>query len=198
MKIIQRKCLFDSSAPLHRSFIEARLGEIEVAIANIKYPVGTNCFSINPTRQGNGVKPIKDAFIRTLVGYGWLPEYRVSLVDGVRPGPIDAFFHDPQSNYQFAVEWETGNISSSHRAIEKLISGIMQNNVNAGALVLPSRKLYKFLTDRVGNYDELVPYFQLWESWAPPGMLCIFEVEHDLEDSTVALIPKGTDGRALR
>jgi len=32
------------------------------------------------------------------------------------------------------------------------------------ALVLPSRKLYPYLTDRIGNYEELEPYFDVWRA----------------------------------
>jgi hypothetical protein len=63
---------------------------------------------------------------------------------------------------------------------------------------LPSRKLYPYLTDRIGNYEELEPYFDVWRSVnINEGFLAIFVVEHDTVDSSVPQITKGTDGRAL-
>jgi hypothetical protein len=65
-------------------------------------------------------------------------------------------------------------------------------------LVIPSRKLYPYLTDRIGNYEELEPYFDVWRSvLIRDGLLAIFVIEHDQEDNNVPKIPKGTDGRAL-
>ncbi|WP_414528013.1 hypothetical protein [Nodularia chucula] len=41
--------------------------EIRDAISLIVHPPGTSSFKINPTRHGNGVKPIKEALISPLV-----------------------------------------------------------------------------------------------------------------------------------
>jgi hypothetical protein len=66
------------------------------------------------------------------------------------------------------------------------------------ALVLPSRSLYTYLTDRIGNYEELEPYFDVWRAVnINEGFLEIFVVEHDAIDNNVPRITKGTDGRAL-
>jgi Restriction endonuclease BamHI len=98
-----------------------------------------------------------------------------------------------------AIEWETGNISSSHRALNKMALGLMKRLLIAGVLIVPSRKLYKFLTDRVGNFDELAPYLDLWAAVpCSEGVLEIVVVEQDAESKRVPKIPKGTDGRALR
>ncbi len=98
----------------------------------------------------------------------------------------------------FGVEWETGNISSSHRAINRLFLGNMKHDLIGGALIVPSRRLYRFLTDRIGNISELEHYFDLWKArtWNN-GVLAIIVIEHDREDASVPLIRKGTDGRAL-
>ncbi|MDZ8258105.1 hypothetical protein [Nostoc sp. ChiQUE01b] len=65
-------------------------------------------------------------------------------------------------------------------------------------MVLPSRKLYPYLTDRIGNYEELEPYFDVWRAVRiEEGFLAIFVIEHDLLDNNVPKITKGTDGRAL-
>jgi len=46
--------------------------EIRRAIDLIVWPAGGSNFTINPTRHGNGVKPIKNACIATLKeNFGW-------------------------------------------------------------------------------------------------------------------------------
>ena len=105
------------------------------------------------------------------------------------------------------IEWETGNISSSHRSLNKMTMFLMHGGIAAGMLIVPSRKLYRFLTDCIGNVDELEPYFALWRSLSVPCKTCgttpvkdcvleVVVIEHDAEDSSVPSIQKGTDGRA--
>jgi hypothetical protein len=94
-------------------------------------------------------------------------------------------------------EWETGNISSSHRSLNKMCLGLLKGAIKAGMLVVPSRQLYPFLTDRIGNIAELEPYFDLWRSTqCAEGVLDIVVIEHDATSMNVPRIPKGTDGRA--
>jgi len=70
--------------------------------------------------------------------------------------------------------------------------------ISAGVLVVPSRKLYVFLTDRIGNIQEIKPYFALWKSVpCHNGVLEIVVIEHDAVSKDVPRIPKGTDGRAM-
>jgi hypothetical protein len=98
----------------------------------------------------------------------------------------------------FAFEWETGNISSSHRALNKIAMGLLEKRLVGGALVLPSRELYKYLTDRIGNFAEIEPYFPLWRSLpVEEGVLIVVEIEHDGVSESIRKIKKGTDGRAL-
>jgi hypothetical protein len=120
----------------------------------------------------------------------------MDLATAKLPGDLDAVFYAPQG--PFAVEWETGNVSSSHRALNKMALGMIHKKLIGGALVVPSRKLYRFLTDRIGNYDELAPYLDLWKCIpCAEGVLQIIVVEHDAESMNVPTITKGTDGRAL-
>ena len=115
-----------------------------------------------------------------------------------RPGPIDATL--PIGDKFFAVEWETGNISSSHRAINKMVTGILSGQLISGILILPSREMYFYLTDRVGNFRELEPYFDVWKQAnynINEGYLGVIEIEHDDVSNNVPKIAKGTDGRAL-
>ncbi|MSO21635.1 MAG: hypothetical protein EXQ56_14520 [Acidobacteria bacterium] len=68
----------------------------------------------------------------------------------------------------------------------------------AGTVIVPSRALYPFLTDRISNFDELIPYINFWKSIpVSRGYLSIVVVEHDATSSEVDRIPKGTDGRAI-
>ena len=79
-----------------------------------------------------------------------------------------------------------------------MVVGLLEGKLVGGVLILPSREMYRFLTDRVGNFAEIAPYFPVWESLnLTEGYLAIIEVEHDGLDTNVAMIPKGTDGWAL-
>lgn len=105
----------------------------------------------------------------------------------------------PVGDRHFCVEWETGNVSSSHRAINKMALGILKKVLIGGALILPTREMYRYLTDRVGNYPEVEPYFALWKSLTvDEGLLAVIAIEHDAVGKSVPRIPKGTDGRALQ
>jgi hypothetical protein len=170
--------------------------EIRSAIDLIVWPPGTSNFTINPTRHGNGVKPIKNACMTALKdNFGWQLETQIRYATR-SPGRVDAT--KTLDNHFFALEWETGNISSSHRAVNKMVLGLLRGVFLGSALVLPSRNLYPYLTDRIGNYEELEPYFDVWRAVeVKEGFLAVFVVEHDGVDSSVPRITKGTDGRAL-
>jgi hypothetical protein len=171
------------------------INEIRAGIDTVVWPVGGDNFAINPLVKGNGVTPIKNEFLRHLHAQGWETEVR-TRIGGVSPGPLDAVktFADGR---KFAVEWETGNISSTHRAINKMVLGMLRNELCGGAIVLPTRTMYRFLTDRVGNYEEILPYFDIWRLRTDlQGLLAVFAVEHDVESKDVLTIPKGTDGWA--
>lgn len=196
MKIVQEVLLISKG-----SFEESQdwviiQNEIRTAIELIVWPPGASNFTINPIRHGNGVKPIKNACMTALKeNFGWRLETKVTYATR-SPAKIDAT--KLLDNHLFALEWETGNISSSHRAVNKLVLGMLRRVILGSALVLPSRKIYPYLTDRIGNFEELEPYFDVWRAVAlPEGFLAIFVVEHDAIDSNVPRITKGTDGRAL-
>ncbi|MDQ8432412.1 hypothetical protein Q3D33_05780 [Enterococcus faecium] len=186
--------------------ISKQLEDIEIAIKSIKNSddmskfllySGINEVNSYSKKHPNGVKPIKDAFVKYLESQGWVSELRYGLgVTQKRPGPIDSVFVNGASSV--AVEWETGNISSSHRAINKLVIGLLEKNIIAGILILPSRAMYNHLTDRIGNFQELEPYFPVWKEAnynIAEGFLCVYEIEHDeLTDDASYKIKKGTDG----
>ncbi|MBN2060224.1 MAG: hypothetical protein JW882_07390 [Deltaproteobacteria bacterium] len=176
--------------------------DIYNAIKSIEWPPGSGSFILydEPGKkrgQGNGVKPIKSACMKKLQDLGWRLETPVDIATLRKPGPMDATIKVDER--LFCVEWETGNISSSHRAINKMALGIIKNILVGGVLILPTRHMYNFLTDRVGNYPEIEPYFPLWKSLCiEEGLLAIIAIEHDGVSKDVQRIPKGTDGRAIQ
>lgn len=176
--------------------------EIQDGITAIVWPEGATGFYLDPNSkgkkrgEGNGVKPIKEAFITYLKSTGWKDELRVRTEGVAGTGPLDAVKETPFG--VFAVEWETGNISSSHRALNKICLGVLRGELTGGVLILPSTALYPFLTDRIGNYRELIPYLEMWKSLPfEEGVISIIVVEQDGLKEGVPRIPKGTDGRAL-
>ena len=176
-------------------FLKAKQ-EINSAVSSVSWADPFE-FIINPTRRGNGVVPIKNNFVHHLVHNDWKAEARMAIVKGLNPGPIDAVKVTDAG--LIAVEWETGNISSSHRALNKIAVGILQDQLIAGFLVLPHKVLAQYLTDRIGNYEELEPYFPLYSNLNIDfGHIEVIGVEHDRISKSVILIPKGRDGNAKR
>jgi hypothetical protein len=194
MKIVENLLIFNKGDFF--SSYEFPLIEQELAAA-IKLVVwgAEDKFVINPKPKENGVNPIKKEFIKHLVSCGWEPEVRMSIVKGMSPGPIDVIKRTSQGI--FAVEWETGNISSSHRALNKIALGIIQKQIIGGILILPKRNLSQYLTDRIGNYEELAPYFELYSNLnIEAGVMGIIGVDYDKTSIDVPIIPKGKDGNA--
>jgi hypothetical protein len=183
----------------------AALRETRSAIEAIRWPARGKDFAIFPESgkargEGNGVVPIREAFVVALRAQGWtieMPFPLEGIKDGARFGAMDAakrFGSDPP----FMVEWETGNISSSHRSMNKLALGLIEGAVSGGVLIVPTQALAQYLTDRIGNVRELEPYFPLWSSISVTrGYLGVIAVEHDRTSRKVHRIVKGTSGRAL-
>lgn len=175
--------------------------DVETAVRAVDWPHGSGKFSIYPESgkkrgEGNGVDPIKIPCIQLLKNRGWLTETLPDLgASVIHPGDIDALLLTDEGYVAF--EWETGNISSSHRAINKLLLTMREVNVIGSFLVVPSDQLKKYLTDRIGNIGELRPYFPLWGDLPSiRGGLRIVVAEHDETSFNVPKIPKRTDGRA--
>lgn len=132
-----------------------------------EWPPGSGSFTIYPESgrkrgEGNGVKPIRDRFVADLKSRGWEIEGPAKNALGEGLGDFDAVIAGPQG--AVVVQWETGNISSSHRSMNKLTMLLTDGVIAAGTLVVPSRALYVYPTDRIGNIKELEPYFRLWQS----------------------------------
>jgi hypothetical protein len=177
--------------------------DVRTAVKATDWPHGSGKFTIYPESgkkrgRGNGVLPIKVPCVRKLVGLGWKkeglpPENQYA----VTTGDLDALIQT--STGWVGFEWETGNISSSHRALNKLLLALMRADLVGGFLVVPSDDLKEYLTDRVGNIGELRPYFPLWSKIPiKNGVLQIVVVEHDATSRRVRRIPKTTAGRALQ
>lgn len=169
----------------------------------------------------NGVGYLRSRFLKHMVdNEGWQAEGEVDLQHLeetpeliLYPSmesysePITSEFGDfdfvttTSSGIRVAIEWETGNISSSHRSLNKLSIVLAAKKIQAGVLILPSRSLYEHLTDRIGNIGELSPYLGMWKSMGAAvehGMLAIAIVEHDelTDDPAFQYLKVGKDGRS--
>lgn len=197
MKIDRIETLISAGSFAKSSFWKKTKKFLTSSIQESSYPSSSGGFIINPTDKGNGVVPIKSAFMKCLQKADWKLEHKFDIASVVRPGKIDAAFSSKDGI--IVLEWETGNISSSHRALNKMALGLMKGIFAAGILIVPTRRFYRYLTDRVGNFSELEPYFDLWKSIpCANGVLEIIAIEHDGVSDKSPLIRKGTDGRALR
>lgn len=205
---------------LHEAYVRA--------INRVEHPAGTGRLKLRrkallPSGQWdrNGVTPLKAQFLTSMVvDEHWQPEGKfvisgpkkapdVRLYPGMETheepitsefGAFD-FITTAPSGTHVAIEWETGNISSSHRSMNKLAIALAAGKIQAGVLILPSRKLYEHLTDRIGNIGELSPYLGMWSglsSTVERGLLAVTVVEHDelTDDKAHAYLKSGKDGRA--
>lgn len=202
MKIVAIHDLLNPDRFVTSSSLAGAWQDVEKAIHATDWPHGSGQFSIYPESgkkrgQGNGVKPIKIPCMDSLSDSGWLIENLPYESGGVlKTGDLDAVIETDEGHVLF--EWETGNISSSHRAINKLLLTLQTYPILGGIMTVPSDKLKPYLTDRIGNIGELIPYFPLWRSiTGTSGGFRIVVIEHDNLSMTVPRIPKTTDGRAL-
>jgi hypothetical protein len=137
------------------------------------------------------------------------PEKRLKLypggtdhdeAEGATFGDFDFLTTGP-GGHKVAIEWETGNVSSSRRALNKLCICLEEGVISAGVLIVPSRSLYAHITDRIGNIFELKPYLPFWQNVGDivrKGLLVISVVEHDelTTDQNFPYLKVGTDGNA--
>jgi len=175
--------------------------KLHAAIKRVEWPKGSGKFTIyaesgKKRGKGNGVTPIKDGLMIDLQKQGYRLESSAVLTGNRRFGSFDAVLDTKYG--PSVVEWETGNISSSHRSLNKMALFLLEGKIASGTLIVPSREMYKYLTDRVGNMQELEPYLDLWKSLpCKEGVLEIVVIEQDATSLHVPRIAKGTDGRAL-
>ena len=190
MRLVEHVTILSKGNLTSGSEWERVLLDVRDGIDAVRWPPGDAMFTIYPESgkkagMGNGVKPIKNGFVATLRDRGWKPEgsYPKRSEDGSDslPGAFDVSVELAGGGYPpFVVEWETGNISSSHRAINKMTMGMLTGRISGGLLIVPTLNLAAYLTDRIGNLRELRPYFRLWQALPiRSGYLGIITVEHD-------------------
>ena len=164
--------------------------EIEHSIKNMIGEIN------NSSIHCNGVVPVKEGCYKLLEEtYGW---YREKPLDTLseKGGPIDVYkeFLSSDSILRVGLEFETGNISSAHRSMNKLILGITNNELDLAVLILPIHDLSYYLTDRVSNYEELQPYYPIVDKY--PFMFLGFDAE---DYSPIhPILSKGSDGMSKR
>jgi hypothetical protein len=230
MKWLRTLILFDRgeviSSPdweaLHQSYVRS--------IESIDNPLGSGRLCLRrKVRQANGqwsrngVGYLRTRFLEHIRDVeGWEAEGSVDLKRDREQPPIRLYpslepYREPitsdfggfdlitegDGGTRIAIEWETGNISSSHRSMNKLAIALGAGIVQVGVLILPSRSLYEHLTDRIGNIGELSGYLSMWEglkSTVGRGLLAITVVEHDelTDDATFPFLTAGNDGRAAQ
>lgn len=150
----------------------------------------------NSSKHCNGVVPIKEGCYQLLEEYyGWFREKPLDSFSE-KGGPIDVYkeFQQYSELLRVGLEFETGNISSAHRSMNKLALGLAHKDLDFAVLLLPVYKLSYCLTDRVSNYEELYPYFSLVDKI--PFVFLGFDAES--YDPSYEILPKGRDGMSLR
>ena len=207
---------------IHSSYVRS--------IRSIEHPIGSGSFTIRQKKRKrpgskqwfrNGVRYLQEHFLDHVQNVeGWQAEGAADLGLGNQPPirlfpcgtlyPIDiAIFGDfdmvttAPNGTRVAIEWETGNVSSSHRSMNKLVLALEAGSVSVGVLIVPGRILYKHLTDRVGNFEELSGYMRMWQSFGATvrrGLLAVSVVEHDhlTDNPAIPYLPSGEDGNAAR
>lgn len=227
MKWLRTLILFDQGGviasadwkSLHESYVRA--------ITSIDFPEGSGTLTLKRKRTNaagkwdrNGVNYLRSRFLTNIIeAEGWKKEGEVDLArnrqqPAIRLYPSLEEYREPitsdfggfdfittgEGGHRIAIEWETGNISSSHRSMNKLAIALTNGIVDIGVLILPSRSLYEHLTDRIGNIGELSGYLAMWEGLKASverGLLAVTVVEHDfLTDGDFPYLPRGNDGRA--
>lgn len=150
----------------------------------------------NSEKNCNGVVPIKEGCYQMLEeNFHWFREKPLATL-AQKGGPIDVYkeFYDNDLIFCVGLEFETGNISSAHRSMNKLLLGIHNSELDLAVLLMPMHSLSYYLTDRVSNYEELKPYFPLVGN--SPFIILGFDAEE--YTNSVPCLPKGSDGMSKR
>ncbi len=199
--LIAKKYISPAARHLIQSNPLAERAYKEVAFSIFKNVTpGHDIFILNNTTKNcNGVVPVKEQCYQILEeDYGWYREKPLSYFhdDAQKGGPIDVykeFYYNKHFLYA-GLEFETGNISSAHRSMNKLHIGILKGEITIAFLMMPIKKMAFYLTDRVSNYEELEPYFLLLKN--VPFVIFGFNAEE--YDPNAPLLPKGKDGMSPR
>lgn len=172
------------------SLAEEAYNEITLSINNM---IGT---INNSSKNCNGVVPIKEDCYQLLEEtYGWFREKPLDSFSE-KGGPIDVYkeFQNNKALLRVGLEFETGNISSAHRSMNKLAIGIANDDIDFAVLIMPVSALSYYLTDRVSNYEELQPYYSLVNDY--PFVFLGFDAES--YSDTYPVLQKGRDGMSKR
>lgn len=198
MKHLREKILISNGDFINSDEFKRLYNHIIESIKIIDYPYGSGSFTLYDGKESNGVTPIKNAFIHKLDLFGWSNEKKADIA--VKSRRFDSSIKLSNGSF-FAVEWETGNISSSHRSLNRIFLGMECGLLSGGVLVIPSRKMYKYLTGRVGSYQELESFFRVWELLGKEikdGVLMVIEIEHDAVSKDVLPIKKMNSGNSKK
>lgn len=166
---------------------------------SIKSMVNTskNTFVINNSEKNfNGVVPIKEKCYSCLeTKFYWYREKPLECFP-FKGGPIDVYkeFLNNTTSLNVGLEFETGNIASAHRSMNKLSLALEKNELQLAAIILPIHKMSYFLTDRVANYEELEPYFDLLINRS----FIVLGFDAEEYHPNAPRLPKGKDGMSKR
>jgi len=228
VKVVKTVVVFDRGnvthgsegwATAHEAYTNV-IGEMTNPPSSKSFKLRSKCWD-GKEWQRNGVKPIKKQFLERMKAAKWRSEEPLSLDEEIAKAtgrepwitypertPLTEVLHAGVGGLDFwvksreeriGIEWETGNISSSHRSMNKLCLSLMYGLLDACVLIVPSRLMYEHLTDRIGNWKELSPYLTLWKhagSGVKRGLLAVTIVEHDSLNEMIPYIGRGRDGRS--
>lgn len=230
MKWLRTLILFDQGDIIASADWQALHNSYVRSIRSIEHPKGSGSLVVkrklklpNGKSARNGVGYLRNGFLQHIRDVeGWEPEGLVNLSRDRQQPSIKLYpslqdYREPitsdfggfdlvttgKGGTKIAIEWETGNISSSHRSMNKLAIALSAGIVQVGVLIVPSRSLYEHLTDRIGNIGELSGYLSMWEGLkgtVQRGLLAISVVEHDelTDDPEFPFLEVGNDGRAAK
>lgn len=173
--------------------------EVEQSILHNVTP-GHNIFILNNSfKNCNGVGPVKEMCYQILEEqYLWFREKPLTYFhdDVQKGGPIDVYkeFGSGKDSFKVGLEFETGNVSSAHRSMNKLCVGIKKQELDMAILMMPIKQMSFYLTDRVSNYEEVEPYLFLHDDI--PFVVFGFDAEE--YSLTEPPLPKGKDGMSPR
>ncbi|WP_138509427.1 PDDEXK family nuclease [Maricaulis alexandrii] len=189
MKVVDTKRVLGKGALAPSSEWQKLRNDVIAAITAVEWPIGSGRFTISPQKDKNGVRPITQQAAKHLANRGWTSQVNWPIDTSKRPAKIDSAFESQHG--LIAFEWETGNVASSHRSMNKICLGLNMGVLAGGILAISSNKLAPYLTDRVGNIGEIERYIPLWTATpCSAGVIEILVVEHDAEDLTTPPIPK--------
>ena len=111
MKILRTEYLIKKGRFSKSNAYNDTLKTIYDAIDSVKWPDGSSAFIINPGKQSNGVKPIKERCVSFLRQNGWELEKPMNLGSRVLPGPIDAILNPNSAQITPSFFWKHRNNS---------------------------------------------------------------------------------------